>query len=193
MCVTNRGLCPPGEPFLQRVEQAAYRLAGKGAILLREKDLSGSEYHQLAAECKRIAERYQVPLIVHTHLETARHLHTPLHLSMPLLRGLPQTALPDIWGVSVHHVEEAKEAANRGAAYVIAGHIFSTDCKKGVPARGISFLREVVAGVPIPVYAIGGITVENSSEVFQAGAAGVCMMSQWMAGDLGLLSLPDQK
>lgn len=80
-----------------------------------------------------------------------------------------------------------------GACYVIAGHIFSTDCKKGVPPRGLAFLREVTNSVSIPVYAIGGITVENSGEVFAAGAAGVCMMSQWMAGDLHAQNLPNQQ
>ena len=46
-------------------------------------------------------------------------------------------------GVSIHSAEEAKEAVSLGASYLTAGHIFTTDCKKGVPARGLEFLKEV--------------------------------------------------
>ncbi len=178
---------------MQRVEQVASRLVDKGAILLREKDLPESEYGRLADECKRIADAYHIPLLVHTYPEVAQRLHTPLHLSMPQLRQIPRASLPTVWGVSVHSAGEAQEAQGMGACYVIAGHIFSTDCKKGVPPRGLAFLREVTNSVSIPVYAIGGITVENSGEVFAAGAAGVCMMSQWMAGDLHAQNLPNQQ
>ncbi len=83
-------------------------------------------------------------------------------------------------GVSVHSREEALRAEGLGAGYLIAGHIFPTDCKQGVPPRGLEFLREVCAAVSIPVFAIGGITQFNVRDVLQAGAAGVCVMSQLM-------------
>ena len=38
-----------------------------------------------------------------------------------------------------------------------AGHVYVTDCKKGLPPRGLEFLKEVCTKVTIPVYAIGGI------------------------------------
>ena len=83
-------------------------------------------------------------------------------------------------GASVHSVQEALEARELGATYVTAGHVFCTDCKKGVPARGLSFLREVCHAVDIPVYGIGGINEENYSEVLDQGAAGYCLMSEAM-------------
>lgn len=177
---------------MSRLEQVAGHLSGQGAILLREKDLPESDYRDLAVACKRIADAYHIPLIVHSHPKVAHELHTRLHLPMTLLEPFLQDPVPTVWGVSVHSADEAVQAQNRGASYVIAGHVFSTDCKKGVPPRGLKFLREVVEGVQIPVYAIGGITMENSREVLQTGAAGVCMMSHWMAGPLGQLPLPQR-
>ena len=38
-----------------------------------------------------------------------------------------------------------------------AGHIYATDCKQGLPPRGLDFLEEVCRAVDIPVWAIGGI------------------------------------
>ena len=55
-------------------------------------------------------------------------------------------------GVSVHSVEEAIFAEKMGAGYVTAGHIFLTDCKKGLAARGLPFLKNVCESVGIPVY-----------------------------------------
>lgn len=174
---------------MSRVGQVAERLAPHGGILLREKDLSEEEYWTLAEQVKHITEKHSIPLIVHSYPQVACELHTPLHLPMPLLEQY-RDMLPEVWGVSVHSVQEAVHAQERGASYVIAGHIFSTDCKKGIPPRGLEFLRKVTASVTIPVYAIGGVTVENSGHVFQAGAAGACMMSSWMAQPIDRLPLP---
>ena len=67
-----------------------------------------------------------------------------------------------------------------GAHCLVAGHIFSTACKPGLPPRGIGFLRAVCQSVSIPVFAIGGMSAERVSEVMGAGAAGICVMSELM-------------
>ena len=82
--------------------------------------------------------------------------------------------------VSVHTVEEARNAEKLGADGLIAGHIFVTDCKKGLAPRGLEFLKEVCAAVSIPVFAIGGIDDSNSDAVRLAGAQGECRMSWYM-------------
>ena len=102
----------------------------------------------------------RVPLIINQNISVAAKLKLPnIHLSMPDLRKYKNELLPFIQlGASVHSVSEAVEAQELGASYLIAGHIFSTDCKKGVPPRGLSFLTEVCDAVTIPVFAIGGIS-----------------------------------
>ena len=67
-----------------------------------------------------------------------------------------------------------------GADFLIAGHIFPTDCKKGVAPRGLDFLNSVVKISTVPVYAIGGISRKNLSLVLQAGAKDGCIMSGFM-------------
>ena len=44
-------------------------------------------------------------------------------------------------GTSVHSVEDAKEAERLGVSYMTAGHIYITDCKKGLAPRGLGFLK----------------------------------------------------
>lgn len=67
-----------------------------------------------------------------------------------------------------------------GADYVIAGHVFKTDCKRGQPGRGLDFIQSVSECIHIPVYGMGGICQENAEAVIYAGAAGVCAMSGFM-------------
>ena len=80
----------------------------------------------------------------------------------------------------MHSSEEARQAEALGASYIIAGHIYATNCKEGIPPRGLRYLKEVCDSTGLPVYAIGGITPRNMAEVLAAGAAGGCMMSGFM-------------
>ena len=80
----------------------------------------------------------------------------------------------------IHKPEEAIKAQKLGVDFVFAGHVFVTDCKKGLPPRGLEFLTDVVNAVKIPVYGIGGINEENITKIMECGAAGGCMMSGFM-------------
>lgn len=168
--VTNRQL---SGNFMQRINE----LASLGVpIILREKDLSESEYTELAKKALAITDN----ITLHTYINTARKLsHMKIHLPLRLLEERDISGFATV-GASVHSVEEALKAQALGATYITAGHIFATDCKKGVPPRGLEFLKEVCKTVKIPVYAIGGITPENACEAVSAGAYGICVMSAFM-------------
>lgn len=176
--VTNRLLCK-GD-FIERIEQIAKALPY--SIILREKDLLPEEYEQLAGTCLKICNKYKVPLVINSHIAIAKKLEIPnVHLPMKLfLKHSRELDSFKSIGVSVHSLEEAKCAQALGASYLIVGHIFETDCKKGIPPRGLNFMRQVCEAVTIPVFAIGGISLLNASDVLEAGAAGVCVMSQLM-------------
>lgn len=180
IAVTNRKLS--SRPFLEQMERVC-KLHPR-AVILREKDLSEEEYAELAVQILTLCKQYQVPCMLHTYLETARKLQHPyIHLPLFLLRENSEN-LGDFLavGCSVHSVEEAKEAQKLGATYLTAGHIYTTDCKKGLPPRGLDFLREICNAVTIPVYAIGGIHAgtRQIQEVMDCGASGACIMSEMM-------------
>lgn len=67
-----------------------------------------------------------------------------------------------------------------GATYIVAGHIFETDCKKDLEPRGLKFIQELSSTLTIPIFVIGGMNQENSHLVINSGAFGVCMMSSLM-------------
>lgn len=182
LAVTNRKLCTI--PFLEQVERlAACHPAG---IILREKDLTEEEYQALAKQVLTVCKKYQTTCILHTWPEVSRRLGCPnIHLPLWKLRESAEKLEGfEKIGASIHSADEAREARSLGATYLTAGHIFTTDCKKGVPARGLGFLREVCETVSIPVYGIGGITEENADAVMRCGAAGYCVMSGVMRSEM---------
>lgn len=181
ICITNQKLCQ--DDFLSRINEIA---SGKPyAIMLREKELDEPDYQELAINVKEICERHQVKLIINHNLETAEQLKVgTVQVSIDDLRKKGEVIRNfDQVGVSVHSVEQACEAEAWGADYLIAGHVFPTDCKKGLPARGLRFLKEVCDSVSIPVFAIGGISEVNYKIALMAGAKGVCIMSEAMTTD----------
>ena len=94
-----------------------------------------------------------------------------LHLPLEMLKTIGRPEGLTLLGTSIHSVEDAKEAGRLGADYVFAGNIFETDCKKGLPGRGLEFLENVCKEVDIPVYAIGGITAgKNAPDPWDRGS-----------------------
>lgn len=180
IAVTNRKLCE--RPFLEQVERIC-QMHPK-VLILREKDLSESAYEAMAEQVLKICGRYDTPCMLHSFVEVARRLHHPyIHLPLFLLEEYCGK-LNDfrMVGSSIHSPEEAVRAQKAGATYVTAGHVYVTDCKKGLPPRGLEFLKEVCTKVTIPVYAIGGIHAGTGQiqEVMDCGASGGCIMSEMM-------------
>lgn len=218
ICVTNRALAGIEKLSLELAENSygsvcdgtqsigwIAEYAGKieralqqkpDALILREKDLTEEEYERLAVVVLRLCHHYNVKCFLNNFVKSAIRLKAH-RIQLSISRFLELTASErDAFSeiiVSVHSVDEALLAESKGADAIIAGHIFSTDCKKGVPPRGLAFLSDVCQAVTIPVYAIGGIHMKKrqedklivagdctASQCIEAGAAGVCMMSEYM-------------
>ena len=196
--VTNRRL---SEDFFADVRRVAQ--GGKAdKILLRESDLSGDEYENLARKTLEIIAECgsSAGLVLHTHASVASKLGMgELHLPFAKFRAsgdlnsaksgsvradkdeISGTYVPNLTqnlkiGVSVHSLEQALAAQDLGADYVVAGHIFDTPSHALERGRGLKFLQEICESLKIKTYAIGGINFENLSKIKDAGAAGAYMM-----------------
>ena len=180
--VTNRKLCR--EDFLTRMERVA--ASGVDGVILREKDLSAEGYGLLANQVTEICRKHGTFCFLHTYARKALDLGIKsIHLPLTVLKGLDEesrSAFQQL-GASCHSLEDVREAEQLGCTYVTLGHIFATDCKPGLPPRGLELLRTVCSAASIPVYAIGGISPENAAACREAGAAGVCVMSGLMRCD----------
>lgn len=159
------------------------------SLTLREKDLNKNEYLKLVEKIYPICQKYRIDLILHQNYDLRldnKYNIKGLHLSYNTFKSLNKNIREELIrkykkiGVSIHSINEAKEVENLGANYVVAGHIFKTDCKKDLEPRGLKFIQELSVILTIPIFAIGGINQENSHLVINSGAFGVCMMSSLM-------------
>ena len=181
ICVTNRTLCR--DDFLTRIDHIAKKGVAD-AILLREKDLTEREYLELAEKVLSICKSHNRRCILHTYYKAAKELGCKeIHLPLPLLQKMREEGAKQWFttvGTSVHSLKQANLAMHLQADYMTAGHIFETDCKKGLPGRGLFFLSKVVCKSEVPVYVSGGISADNAGQIMETGAAGVCIMSGFM-------------
>ena len=194
--ISNRKLCE-NENLEKQIEKifSAYerKIILKNfdivALTLREKDLNKNEYLKLIEKVYPICQKYKINLILHQNYNLNlddKYKIDGIHLSYSIFKFLNQNIKAELIkkykriGVSVHSLDEAKEVENLGASYVIAGHIFETDCKKGLEPRGLKFIEDLSSALSIPIFAIGGIDEKNSQSVIDSGAFSVCMMSNLM-------------
>ena len=159
------------------------------ALTLREKDLYKNEYLKLVEKIYPICQKYRIDLILHQNYDLVledKYNIEGIHLSYNTFKSLNKNIRKELIkkykkiGVSIHSIDEAKEVEMLGATYIVAGHIFKTDCKKDLEPRGLEFIQELSSALIIPIFAIGGINQENSHLVINSGAFGVCMMSSLM-------------
>ena len=183
IAVTNRKLCSGS---LTDQAEIICRRKPPQAIILREKDLSSAEYGKLACNVLKVCRKYHVPLILHSFWQCGILLECyDIHLPLSLLQSAEfqqQRHLFKHIGASVHSMEEARIAEAWGATYLSAGHIYETDCKQGIPGRGLDFLRQLCENTSLPVYAIGGVKLNGSQfkKLQACQAAGACIMSDYM-------------
>ena len=183
IAITNRALVQ-GD-FLEQM-QKVIRLHPH-AVILREKDLSDDAYEALAEKILGLCEAEGVRCFLHSRIAIARKLGCRrIHLSVPVLEAMSEAERIGLKhdfaeiSVSCHSLEDVDIAVKNGATQIILGTIFETECKKGLKGKGTGFVEAICKSCPLPVYAIGGISLERLPQVRKAGAAGGCMMSGFM-------------
>lgn len=184
IAVTDSATCP--RPLPKQIERLAKLTELRPqSVILRAKALDKAAYRTLALQAQQSCKVTGIPLILHSDWQLAHDLGiSKLHLPLALLRQMPACKRTHFtWlSTSVHSVEEAIEAQALGATVLIAGHIYTTQCKAGLAPRGLGFLQNVCSAVSLPVYSIGGISFDAAqhAELQANGARGACVMSAYM-------------
>jgi thiamine-phosphate pyrophosphorylase len=159
--------------------------AGVDAIQIREKDLSGRALLDLAEQAAR--ENQATKILINDRMDVALAAGAAgVHLGGESVAVADAVEFGDklsarvassggfLIGRSCHSLDEVLAAERDGADYVFFGPVFATPSKErfGVP-QGIEALRTVCGRAKIPVFAIGGISLENAVACVKAGARGI--------------------
>ena len=173
------------EEFLNIIEDAIK--GGTTIVQLREKTASTKDFYQLALKVKEITSKYDVPLLINDRIDIALAVDSEgVHIGqddMPARIARKIIGDDKILGVSAATVEDAIRAEEDGADYIGSGAVFPTSTKDDADSVSKEELKEIVDSIDIPVVAIGGITLENASQIKDTGIAGFSVVSAIMAAE----------
>lgn len=175
-----------GRP-LRDVVHAALR-AGVRAVQLREKDLPARSLLALARDLAELAGTCNARVFVNDRVDIclasgSAGVHLPAAgLPASAARGL--VGADRLIGVSAHSADEAVRAEESGADFIVLGPIFDTSSKRAFgPPIGLRELERARTRCRVPLFGIGGITIDRVRDVVKAGAHGVAVVGSVMAAE----------
>lgn len=163
------------DAFLGCLDQ---RLAdGLGMVQLREKHLPPEDFACLAREVASRCREHGALLVLNGDQVLAERLGLGLHLPSARLMGLERR--PDLeWvGASCHGPAELTRAAELGLDWVVLAPILATTSHPEAQPLGWQALADGVRDYPLPVYALGGLSIRDLPTARKLGAHGVALRS----------------
>ncbi len=173
-------------PFYPAVPDITWLISlvplGIKTIQLRIKDQPLDEVEKQISKAVQICDRHDCTLIINDYWREAIELGaTFIHL------GQEDLALADLGairkaglklGLSTHSHEELEIALAAKPDYVALGPVWETSLKKMKwRPQGLERLQKWVQKSPVPVVAIGGITLERAPQTFATGAASIAVVT----------------
>lgn len=158
---------------------AAAAVAGVEIFQVREKSLPARLLSKLVDAVVAACEGSAVRVVVNDRADVASSSGAAgVHLtSQSIEASHVRRVFGDgfLIGSSAHSLEDVREARRSGCDYILFGPVFDTPSKRrfGAPQGIAALSRAVAAAESLPVFAVGGIDIENSQSVLDAGAGGV--------------------
>lgn len=165
--------------------------AGARIFQYRHKTASMKEAYPEALALRESAAKLGVLFIVNDRCDLALAVDADgVHLGqddVPYADARKVMGPTRIIGLSTHNADQVREADRLKPDYIGFGPIFKPGSKQDHdPLVGVEGLRRIRPLTSLPVFAIGGITVDRVAEIMQAGATGIAVIS-------ALLTAPDVK
>jgi thiamine-phosphate pyrophosphorylase len=155
---------------------------GAGVLQYRNKTADPAlRLEQARALCK-LTRKYSVPFIINDDVQLAAQVDADgVHLgalddTLEAARSI--LGSDKIIGISCYNrYAWAQAAAQAGADYVAFGAFFPSTVKPDAAAADFALLRRAHAELPVPVVAIGGISLHNGASLISAGADALAVIS----------------
>lgn len=178
------GGCASPEELGALAEQLC--LGGADVLQLRDKGLPDRDLLERARLLRTVTQRHGALFVMNDRVDLALlSAADGVHVGQDELRVADARRVLGrevLVGVSTHSIDQARQAVRDGADYIGCGPTFASRTKSFTAFPGVSFLQQVAAEVPLPAFAIGGITPDNVAQVVAAGVRRVAV-SQAVVGD----------
>ena len=177
--ILDPSVCPD-RPLLEVLKASA--TAGAKLFQYRNKTASMKAAYAEALPLRKLAQDLGVLFIVNDRCDLALAVDADgVHLGqgdLPLTLARKVMGPDKLIGISTHSPEQVRAATAGGPDYLGFGPIFTPGSKTDHdPVVGIAGLKVIRAQTVLPIFAIGGITMESVGEVMRAGASGAAVIS----------------
>ena len=166
--------------------EAALR-GGADCLQLREKDLPDRQLLDRAKRMSVLCREHEALFILNDRPDIAVGAGAHgVHLGqgdMPVSAARRVLSASALIGVSTHTIEQADRAAAEAPDYIAVGPMFATSTKPQSHIAGTSTLTEARTRTALPLVAIGGISVQNASDVLAAARCTLCVCRSVTAQD----------
>ncbi|WP_342028514.1 Nudix family hydrolase [Nitrosomonas aestuarii] len=165
------------EASLQQIEQAFRN--GLRLIQVREKEMDEKALRLFSEKVVWLAHDFDARVLLNSNMVLSRQLGADgVHLTGPQLMTLPERPDQEYgWcGASCHNVEELDQAEKLGLDFVVLGPVLPTLSHPGIKPLGWQKFAALIRHYPLPVYALGGLKLDDLVVAQELGAHGVAMM-----------------
>ncbi len=153
---------------------------GVKLIQARLKNLPAADVTKFIEHAYPLCEQQQALLLMNSAVDYAGTVDG-LHLTGRHLMDLEQR--PEhvkLLAASCHNLEQLMQAQNLGVDFVVLGPVLATKTHPGSSSLGWTAFTELVARINLPVYALGGMTVDCLPIARQSGGQGIAAIRAFL-------------
>ena len=177
--ILDPSVCP-ARPLVDVLRTAAE--AGASLFQYRNKTASMKDAYVEALALRQAAAKAGALFLVNDRCDLALAVDADgVHLGqgdLPLALARKVMGLGKLIGISTHNSDQVLEANTGKPDYLGFGPIFTPGSKQDHdPVVGLEGLRAIRSLTSLPVFAIGGIQIDQARDVMRAGADGVAVIS----------------
>ncbi|MEW6292704.1 MAG: Nudix family hydrolase [Pseudomonadota bacterium] len=155
---------------------------GLRLVQLRESSLPEMQRESFVSAAVARCQQQGAQVLVNGDAQLARAIGADgLHLPAGQLMALSQRPPFPLVGASCHERSELEQAARLGLDFAVLGPLKPTASHPGDAGIGWESFARLVAGLPLPVYAIGGLSPSDMRDALNAGAQGIAAIrAAWL-------------
>jgi 8-oxo-dGTP diphosphatase len=151
---------------------------------LREKSFTVEELVRFAERLLALGQPRGARILLNGDADVARRLGCAgVHWTSARLMAAQRRPTDMLCAASCHDVVELSRAVELGVDFVVLGPVLPTPSHATVRPLGWTRFEELSRGMPLPVYALGGLVRADLEQAMRHGAHGVALRrGAWNAG-----------
>lgn len=150
-------------------------------LQLRIKSLPASEIEAVQRTVLASCRQHKITVLINSDLPFSEQLADGLHLSSHALMACKHRPQHCEWvAASCHNLQELKQAERIGVDFVVLAPVLPTATHPQATPLGWKNLQQLIEQVNLPVFALGGLSLQDVDRVIDAGGQGIAGISAFL-------------